>query len=264
MSASVEKKVRGIQAKKNKRFQSSSASRTLTPENVLERMRREFISTVSHELYTPLTAILGFSELLLNLDSIDGICPDAQKEYLGIIYEKAKDLMKIVHTLLVLDGSRDERKNDFDKNFCNVEVLVAEAMLDLPKNLDNDRLEIRLTDGSTTIWGDRKKMGQALEALLSNALKFTRDGVVRLSGERIENFYYFTVEDEGGGISLRDREKIFQPFFRVDSSNTAREGLGLGLSFAKAIVEAHGGSIRLKTSTGVGTTFIVSIPIQKV
>lgn len=250
------------QRERPKRLRGRSLPKVSTHQDELERLKREFISTASHELRTPLTSILGFSELLMNPEQYGGIDPDRQREFLMVIHNKAKDLTRIVDRLLDLDRGCSDLEGSLNKEVCSIETLVAEAVTALPKSLAKDRLEIQLTKGLTPMWCDREKLGQALEALLSNSLRFAPDGAIRVYGECSRESYHIVVEDEGVGIPQEDAQNVFQPFFRVDASDTACEGLGLGLPLARAIVEAHGGDISLKSALGAGTTVKVSVPLE--
>ena len=226
-----------------------------------ERFVNEFISTASHEMCTPLTSILGFSELLMNPEQHGGIAPDKQKEFLRIIHEKAKDLMGIVDALLDLNHSRTGPGVFLIRETCSIETLVAEALAALPGTTDKKRIEIRLEEGDAVTWIDRKKLGLALKALLDNALKFAPESAIRVRGECPGEIYLIHVVDDGVGIAPQDVEKVFLPFFRADASLTAIDGLGVGLPFAKTIVEAHRGDLSVKSTLGVGTTVTISIPL---
>ncbi|WP_027714401.1 sensor histidine kinase KdpD [Desulfuromonas sp. TF] len=261
MAAHIAKVIHHIPAKELKRRQISSISKELTHPDDLERLKREFISTASHELCTPLTSILGFSELLMNPENYGGIAAERQREFLEIIYEKARDLMDIVDALLILAHSRSGIGVCLNREACSIETLVEEALAALPGTTDKQRIEVHLVEGGTSIWIDRKKLGRALTALLANALKFAPDRVVRVRGECSGGRSLIAVEDDGIGMSPQDLKKIFQPFFRVDASSTAAAGLGLGLPFANALVEAHGGDLSIKSTPGAGTTVTLSIPL---
>ena len=262
MSRTIGNPIRQIPHGELKRYHFPSTSKELTHLDEMARLKSEFISMASHELHTPLTSILGFSELLLNPEQHGGITPDRQKEFLEIIHKKAQDLMKIVDVILYLNHSRTGSGISLTKETCSIETLVTEALAALPKGADKKRIEVHLGEDGTSIW-DRRKMGRALMALLDNALKFAPDSAVRIRGERSGENCLITVEDDGMGMTPKDLKKIFQPFFRVDVSLTAVPGFGVGLPFAKSIIEAHGGDLSVKSIPGVGTTVIVSVPLRE-
>jgi signal transduction histidine kinase len=224
-----------------------------------EKMTRGFISRAAHELRTPLTSILGFSELLLNQQQ-GGVLLDSHGEFLRYIVENANKLKDIVDTLLDLECLQSGQRIGLNKNSCNIESIVNEAVLPF-HNEPGKRFLLLLSEGKTVVSVDRKKMQQVLEGLVRNAFKFSPGTTVCLRGYLAEDNYQLCVEDEGGGMTPEQVEKVFDPFYRVDYSNTAPEGLGLGLSWAKGIVESHGGTIRLESESGMGTRVRISIPL---
>jgi signal transduction histidine kinase len=261
MAAPIAKVNRHIPAKELRRRQVSSISKELICLDDLDRLKWEFISTASHELCTPLTSILGFSELLMNPENYGGMDSERQREFQEIIYEKARDLMDIVDALLILALSRSGTGVCLSREAYSIEILVEEALAALPETTDKRRIDVHLVESETSIWIDRKKLGRALTALLANALKFAPDRVIRVRGECSGGRALIAVEDDGIGMSPQDLKRIFQPFFRVDASLTAVAGLGLGLPFARAIVEGHGGELSVRSTPGEGTTFTISIPL---
>jgi signal transduction histidine kinase len=226
-----------------------------------EKMLSDFISTAGHELRTPLTSILGFSELLLHQQEAEGGLLDSHRQYLGYIVKNANKLKGIVDKLLDLDCLRSGQRIGLNKLSCNIESIVKEAVLPFHKE-PGKLFWILLSDGKTVLSVDRGKMQQALEELIRNAFKFSPGSPVYLRGYLAGENYQLFVEDEGGGMTSEQVERVFDPFYRVDSSNTAPEGFGVGLSWAKGIVESHGGTIRIESEQGLGTRVSISLPMD--
>ncbi len=220
----------------------------VTREYEMDRMKSEFISTAAHELRTPLASVMGFSELLLR----ENVDPDQQREFLSIIFQKAEDLSVIIDDLVNLSRIEAGRpiclnKSTFDLNEM-ASQLVDQFRTEFPRHAFAADLPEHLH-----VWWDRGKVSQVLDHLLNNAVKYSpAGGNIRLSGELLEGEVQVTVADNGIGMTPAQIERAFEIFYRVDASNTAVRGLGIGLSVAKTIVEAHGGSIRVESARGGG------------
>jgi signal transduction histidine kinase len=227
----------------------------------LVRLRDEFVAVVSHELRTPLTSIIGYVELLTDEGESSNLTED-QQGYLGVVRRSTVRLVDLVgDLLLVAEAGRGPLS--LDVHDVDLALLVSEAAeLARPSAAAKDiELDIR-PETTPNISGDRMRLAQLLDNLVSNAIKFTPEG----GRVTVRNFAdgensVLEVSDTGGGISAADRLQVFDPFFRARGS-TARAvpGTGLGLSIAKAIVEAHGGDIDVGSAEGGGTTFRVSLP----
>jgi two-component system phosphate regulon sensor histidine kinase PhoR len=217
----------------------------------------DFVANVSHEFRTPLTSILGYVELLL--DDGDEL-QDSHREPLNIIRRNSERLLGLVSDLL---ASRNGQLI-VSPQAVNVAELVrtsvsaalpraAAARVQLRADVP-DRLEAHV---------DSARMSQVLDNLVSNAIKYSPNGgevVVSLQSEGSELVCH--VSDTGMGMSEKDQAEVFKKFFRTGNvRNTAIPGVGLGLSISKAIVEAHGGSIHLRSALGEGTTFTVKMPV---
>jgi signal transduction histidine kinase len=227
----------------------------------LVRLRDEFVAVVSHELRTPLTSIIGYVELLTDKDESSNLTED-QQGYLGVVRRSTVRLVDLVgDLLLVAEAGRGPLS--LDVHDVDLAALVADAAeLARPSAAAKDiELDVR-PERTPSVPGDRMRLAQLLDNLVSNAVKFTPDG----GRVTVRNFSagahaVLEVSDTGGGIAPDDRLHVFDPFFRARGT-TARAvpGTGLGLSIAKAIVEAHGGDIEVDSAEGGGTTFRVSLP----
>jgi signal transduction histidine kinase len=236
----------------------------LHPQNDFEKLQREFISMASHELRTPLTSILGFSEVLLNQASFDDIDRELQRTFLSYIHNNARVLNAIVDNLLDLNTASSGQKIVLKKELCLVENIIDKALKSIQKESVTNRFEVNLSASESKIWADEQRMRQLLVNLISNAIKFSPPGtLVRITGEWKEEYFELAVSDKGIGIAAEQLEKVVRPFYRIDVSNTAVGGLGLGLSIAKQIVEAHEGQIRIESQLGKGTSVILSFPCRR-
>ena len=217
----------------------------------------DFVANVSHEFRTPLTSILGYVELLL--DDGDEL-PDSHREPLNIIRRNSERLLGLVSDLL---ASRNGQLIVSPQAVNVAELVRASVSAALPRAAAAkvrlradapDRLDAHV---------DSARMSQVLDNLVSNAIKYSPNGgdvVVSLGAEGPE--LVCQVSDTGMGMSEKDQADVFTKFFRTGNvRNTAIPGVGLGLSISKAIVEAHGGSIHLRSALGEGTTFTVKVPV---
>jgi two-component system, OmpR family, phosphate regulon sensor histidine kinase PhoR len=227
----------------------------------LERVRRDFIANVSHEFKTPLTAIQGFAETLLN-----GALDDRanRRRFVEIIREHARRLARLTDDLLKLSRIEAGRL-ELEIRPVPVEALVGGCVETARFKAEAKGIEIHveLKKGIPAIRGDSVQLGEVLQNLLDNAVQYTP------SGGRIEviscangHDVVFTVADTGIGIPEADLERIFERFYRVDAARSREAGgTGLGLSIARHIVDAHGGRIWVESAVGLGSRFHFSIPI---
>ena len=219
-----------------------------------EVLRRELVANVSHDLATPLTAIQGFSEALA-----DGVIEgqQQQEETLRLIAKEVVRLRRLVNGLNQL--SRVESPNmSLSLAPLSLAGLVDETLAVLQPELEEKGVQAHntLTPETPPVLADSDKLTQVLLNLLDNALRYTpKGGSITISatpaGERLR----VSVRDTGSGIAAEDARRIFDRFYRADTSrNTATGGSGLGLAIVKAIIEAHGGTVGVESTSGKGTT----------
>jgi signal transduction histidine kinase len=229
----------------------------------LIRLRDEFVATVSHELRTPLTSILGYLELIGDDDS-DARTPE-QRAFLEIVQRNAERLVSLVSDLLLVAEARD-RTLTLDVRNVDLGQLAEECVAAARPAAAAKQIELTLSDGSPgRLEGDRIRLAQVMDNLISNAIKFTPSGGrIAVTTKSVNGHAPLKVSDSGAGISRADQAQLFNPFFRSRSAASgAIQGTGLGLTITKAIVEAHRGSISVESALGTGTTFVVQLPAQQ-
>jgi signal transduction histidine kinase len=227
-----------------------------------DRLKDQFLGILSHELRTPINAIMGFGSVLD--DEVPGRLNADQRAYTGKILASADALLALIDDLLVISRVRagkfammPERTNLTGPIAQAVEALGPAAA---KKHLD---LVVDMPDSLPMLEADPQRIRQVVANLLGNAIKFTPDGgTVTLRMRREREHLYGEVVDTGVGIAPENCAKLFKPFSQLDMSNTRQaSGTGLGLSIVKAIVEAHGGSVGVQSEPGQGSTFWFTIPL---
>jgi signal transduction histidine kinase len=233
------------------------------------RSKAHFVATISHELRTPMNAVLGYTELLA--EEIDGPISALQKDHLGRARASGQHVLGLIDDLL--SYARVEAGEEVVRAEPVLLADVVEQSLVLIRPLaDRKRLNIRTRGPSqpTELHTDPRKLRQILVNVLANAVKFTMAGEVslffRVEGEATEAIVtiYFEVTDTGPGMSLADQEHAFEPFWQADPMSTKSSGsTGLGLSVAQQFARLLGGDvIVLRSVIGVGSTFVVSLPAR--
>jgi PAS domain S-box-containing protein len=226
----------------------------------LDEMKDEFIATVSHELRTPLTSIRGYLELLLDEAELS----EEHLSWLQVIDRNAERLQRLVEDLLLTAAGPDRLATSGDQVDLS-EVVRTSAEASAPVAAARGIALTCATEDVPLVSGDRVRLGQVVDNLLSNAVKFTREGgTIEVRTCPHEGGARIVVADTGIGIAGRDQAELFERFFRTPSARElAVAGVGLGLSIAKAIVEAHGGTIAFHSEEGQGTTFVVDLPASR-
>jgi two-component system phosphate regulon sensor histidine kinase PhoR len=236
----------------------------------LERIRNEFVSNVTHELKTPITAIRGFTETLLK-----GALQyeNTSTSFLQIIAEESERLHRLIGDVLYL--SKVESKQ-IELHYCPLELhaFFERIFLMMKNQAHNKKIQMAMKIPlETYIEADEDRLRQIVLNLLSNAIAYSNEGgwvsVTVESGESGETddpqqeglVTRLIVEDGGMGIPKHDLPRIFERFYRVDKARTRQSGgTGLGLSIAKHLIELHHGTISVESTVGVGTRFTIEIP----
>jgi len=227
----------------------------------LERSKDDFVASISHELRTPLTSIRGYLELIGD-EASGGLTAD-QHRYLEIVERNTDRLMRVVGDLLLIAqvdaGAITLQLEELDPaELLRDAIEVARPQADAKGLTMSARLE-----PTPRLLGDRARLGQVVDNLVSNAIKFTpAGGSVELrahpaGGARV----VLEVSDNGMGMSEQEQEQLFQAFYRTTAAaEQGIRGTGLGLTIVRALVEAHGGTVSVRSATGEGTTFHIELP----
>lgn len=225
--------------------------------------KHDFLDNVSHEMRTPMTAIIGFAQMLqkTKLDAI-------QTEYVDVICQSAKNLMGLISGLLDLSSMQDGKMELNPGNF-DAELFVVRHWTKYRLQGESKKLEMKLEKPThlPIMRGDSEKIGRVLDFLVSNALKFTETGHIRLQvvlerEDEESGMLCFEVEDSGCGIEAGYLGKVFDLFEMEDSSYSRKyQGLGLGLSLASRLVELLDGSLGAASTLEKGSCFYFQVPV---
>jgi GAF domain-containing protein len=224
----------------------------------VDRLRDEMVQNVSHELRTPLTFVKGYVELLLAGDA--GPLTDLQKEYLEVVIEKTDTVTRLVSDIMFLQHADRIPK----KVFVSLTKVARRALQGCAAMAEQTGLILveNMPEDLPPVKGDAGRLLQVFDNLLSNAIKFSPNGGhITVTVEDMGEMEQVSVSDEGVGIRKDQQERIFERFYQVDGSARRRfAGIGLGLTIAKRIVEAHGGEMWVRSEPGEGSTFYFTIP----
>jgi signal transduction histidine kinase len=228
--------------------------------DIANRHKSEFLASMSHELRTPLNAIIGFSEVLI--ERMFGELNAKQLEYLKDIHESGHHLLALIND--VLDLSKIEAgRMELDLVRFDLSQALENSVTLVRERAARSGVRVSLDCDGVGEWvGDERKIKQVLLNLLSNAVKFTPGGGrVDVSARRDNGSVQISVMDTGAGIAEADQALVFEEFRQAGGNYLRKaEGTGLGLALTKRFVELHGGSIRLSSTVGKGSTFVVTLP----
>jgi two-component system sensor histidine kinase BarA len=246
----------------------------------LDRLKSAFLATVSHELRTPLTSIIGYSEMLVQ--GLAGEMKGEQLDFVKTIYDKGEQLLSLIAGLLDL-GKLESGTMRLVMRAVRIESVLSEVASTLTPTARKKevRLEFDVREDLPELYGDAERLRQVFLNLVENAIKFTpAGGSVTLRARMVEDDAG-DAEDQGGfallaptrarlevrvsdtgiGIPARERAKVFDPFYQIDSSSTRQYGgTGLGLSIVKRLVVGHSGTVHIEDNQPKGTVFVVSLP----
>lgn len=229
---------------------------------LLESSHRSFVANVSHELKTPMTAIIGFVEGIL-----DGTIPPEQHEhYLNIVLDESKRLSTVVRSMLNI-ARIETGENKLDVVSFDINDVVCQALFPFEKKIEEKNLDIRGLDIDTKVMVDADKglVHQVVYNLIDNAVKFADvGGYIEFRYIIDKNTTYISVVNSGEGISQEECRYIFDRFYKTDKSRSSdKQGVGLGLHIAKSIVKLHGGDIRVRSEQGKYTEFCFTLPASQ-
>ncbi len=227
-----------------------------------EQMRREFVANVSHELRTPITSVKSYSETLLEDPDMP---PEMRRRFLSVILNESDRMSKIVQDLLTLSRF-DAGSIEFEFTRFSFEKSVRDVYSAMRIEAQKHKHEFTLEFLTPVpeIRGDRGRIEQVLINMVSNAIKYTRDGgKVKITAGAKDGKVWCSVRDNGIGIPKQDVDRVFDRFYRVDKARSRESGgTGLGLSIANEIVSRHNGNIQLESKAGRGTVITVTLPVE--
>lgn len=257
--------IRGVIREVKQKEQLQSLTRQLEKANAklkeLDQLKTEFLSLASHQLRSPLTAIKGYTSMLL--EGSFGKVEEQQKDAINRVYESTQHLTKVVEDLLnvskIEQGGMKYEMAEFD-----LEKAAHDLATDLSVTAEKKGLKLTFeTDNKSpyTLYGDMEKLRQVILNLIDNAIKYTQEGGITVKLTKEVGNFKLDITDTGMGISPEEKEKLFQKFSRGAGGKTNTGGSGLGLYLAKEIVAAHKGRVDI-TSPGVGkgSTFSIILP----
>jgi signal transduction histidine kinase len=235
----------------------SELEEALVKAEEANKLKSEFLAIISHELRTPLSGILGFSYLLLSDKTLD----DNQRKKSDYINKSGKRLLNVVNDLLTI-SMIEAGKIVLNYDKFNLAEVIEDIRLLFEDGLTSKKLDFISDIGNIKdVYSDQSRIRQILLNLIGNALKFTEKGSIRVEVREDKAFYYFQVMDTGIGIKFEDTDKIFEMFKQVeDAFQRKYQGAGLGLAICKKLIEALGGTIRVKSSLNEYTVFYFQIP----
>jgi PAS domain S-box-containing protein len=235
-----------------------SLSDVLAEAQAADRAKSAFLATISHEIRTPLNGILGMAQVF----DQSGLSP-AQQQQLGVIRQSSLDLLAIVND--VLDLSKIEAGQiEIEETEFELEATLVAVCDVFAKAAERKGLEFVFTaDGLPgLIKGDPTRIRQILYNLISNAVKFTAEGEIRVEARRNRNMLRVDIKDTGEGISAEAQRRLFRPFVQSDTSVTRKHGgTGLGLAICRRLADLMGGTVTVRSKLGQGSTFTLELPL---
>ncbi len=228
------------------------------------RAKSEFLAVMTHELRTPLNAVIGYAEIINEDLAAEGradLADDANR-----ITASARHLLGLIDQILNL-SSIDAGQEGLAPRDLDVRKVIEEAVAAIQDEAreNGNRVSLRVAAGADRAFTDGSKLAVCLAALLSNAVKFTSNGLIAVTAEAEvidgRDFLSIAVSDTGAGIAAQDLSRVFMPFTQLDSSSTrANGGMGLGLSIAQRIAGSLGGELKVVSELGSGSTFTLTVP----
>ncbi|MDP6165191.1 MAG: ATP-binding protein [Gammaproteobacteria bacterium] len=233
----------------------------ITEVQRIDRMRADFVANASHELKTPITAIRGFAETLLEDSNID---PKLLRRFMRKIHSQSLRLSDLVSDLLALSRlESNDQAYDTQVDLMTITKKVCTNLQAVAQN-ENINLKLHADNQPLKLYGDDKALAQLITNLVDNAIKYTpENGRVDVYLSQQDEEILFAVQDTGIGIAAIDQERIFERFYRVDKARSREVGgTGLGLAIVKHIVQSHQGHIRLNSTIEKGSRFEVRLPLS--
>ncbi|MFI3221904.1 MAG: ATP-binding protein, partial [Methylococcaceae bacterium] len=239
------------------RVRLTEQTRTVQVAMAAERLRNSLLSSISHDLRTPLTSIVSSASTLVEADQ--ALQPEDKLELCRAIYDEGLRMASLVNNILDM-AKLDAGAVQLNKQDTPLENIINKVLKQLQKRLEGRQLNVNLPTGMPMLYADALMIEQVLSNLLENVLRYTPEqSPIEISAKTTETTVNITVADQGPGIPVGLEDKLFEKFYRVHPG-VAQSGVGLGLSICKAIVTAHGGSIYAQNRPEGGAVFSFSLP----
>lgn len=258
--------IRGVKREVEQRERIENLAKELGEANVklreLDQMKSEFLSLATHQIRAPLTAIKGYSSMLLEGDF--GVLPQKARDSVQIIMKSCQNLINVVGDFLNISRIEQGRMV-YEKTNFDISKLVKEVANELIPNVSNAglTLEVEVAEGTSgEINADKDKIKQVIGNLIDNAIKYTVHGGIKILISSDDSKVKVAIKDTGVGIDPKEMDKLFSKFSRTkDANKTNVIGTGLGLYIAKKMTEAHHGNIKVESDgVGKGSTFTIELP----
>lgn len=241
--------------------------RDVTAEKKEEKIKRDFLSLMSHKLKTPLVAITGYTPMLLEEEQILNSNP-LFKRAINAIHQQGMHLKLLVEKLIAFSMVEAQEMKIETKAY-EASRLLADILTSMTTFISDHKAKVVLDPsikGLPPIEVDYDKFKEVMKGLIENGIKFnkSKEKEIVVSGRHADPRIYLSVKDNGQGIPGEEQDKIFQKFYQVEESFTGQvEGAGLGLALVKRMVEIHGGAVKVESKIGKGSTFTVDFPCKK-
>jgi PAS domain S-box-containing protein len=225
----------------------------------VERVRNDVVHTVSHDLRSPLTSVIGYTELISRTGSLN----DTQKEFLNRIQESVEHITTLINDLLDLGGI--EAGLDTRRELVQLDVLLLYSLDMLQGQIKTKRIKVRtdIAESLPPLQANPVRLRQVLDNVVGNAIKYSnKNGEVDISIKAEDGQVILRVTDNGPGIPAQDQAHIFDKFYRGQNMNK-QQGSGLGLAIVKSIVDAHRGRIWVESTVGRGSSFFIVLPVNR-
>lgn len=261
------KKARILEARSNylteendRRSGAVTLLREVTEERELVQLKNEFLSMAAHELRTPMTSVMGYSELLLENEFPE----DQVREFIQEIYDSSQALDSLVGELLDVVRIESGRPIPMDLVPCELHSVLAKAVKQISLRYPDHNFQlISQEQPPEDVLADAGKMRQVIDNILSNAAKYShKAGEIQVIEEAESSLYRVRINDNGIGMTNEQASRIFDRFYRAEQTEAKIPGLGIGMSIVKAIVDAHDGKLSVNSDPGEGTEVTVELPRQ--
>jgi len=225
-----------------------------------EALRNSLLSSISHDLRTPLTRIIGATTTLI--ESNAGVSEEEKHDFCRVIFDESQRMSELMNKILDM-AKLSTGKIAIHQDWNTLEEIIGSALIRLEKNLHHRIVNTDLPENLPLIWVDSVLFEQVIVNLIENAIKYTPPSTpIDIEANCSNGFLTLTISDYGSGIPNNLEDKIFEKFYRIETESS-QSGVGLGLALCRSIIEAHNGAIQAKNIAGKGATFLIRLPLTK-